>query len=176
MDSKTLRKFLVEAKTHGYASGGKGQVNPQTGQVEFLFSMGSLSYKDLFWGSVQFLGQETVHYQGQCQWGMNYWGESIDSGLSSFKSTEDSSPLVDDPLDEKVIGFSLPNFLKECLSHVTEDAPFRGPQEYRKIFSEYEVIYRCRWTGDISGFTGDEAISIRDRAVYRLFFHGGFVK
>jgi hypothetical protein len=174
---RELRAFIVEAKKASYASGASPSGASRTGSRDIAYKKGDLSYLDSYYGSVQFSGQEVVWLKSDAVWSMNYWGESIDAGLAAATGREDANASDLSAGDEgsKPL-FDLSAFLKESLLKVGEDAPFRGPNEYKKKCGAVTAVYRCRWTGDLSGFTGDETISVDDRAVFRLFFHGGKIK
>jgi hypothetical protein len=106
---------------------------------------------------------------------MNYWGETIDAALAAVPNRSESADLQSG--DERGIpAFNMPSFLKEALMAVGEEAPFRGPWELKRRFGTYEAAYRCHWTGDCTGFTGEETIAVDNRAIFRLFFHGGRIR
>jgi hypothetical protein len=67
-------------------------------------------------------------------------------------------------------GFS-GDFLKECLSLVSENLPFRGPTIHRH--SSY--IYHCDVTGDVTWFQGKEGIYYGEEKIYECYFHGGMI-
>jgi len=174
---KELRAFIVKAKKATYASGAEPEGASRPGSQDLSFTDGDASYLDSFFGSVQFSGQEVVWQKSEPLWSMNYWGESIDAGLAAATGRNDANASDLSSSDDRSKPlFDLSAFLKESLMKVSEDAPFRGPNEYKKKFGAATAVYRCRWTGDLSGFTGDETISVDDRAVFRLFFHGGKIK
>jgi hypothetical protein len=174
---KELKAFIVKAKKATYASDAAPQSASRAGSKDLSYKEGEFSYLDSYYGSVQFCGQEMVWQKSEPIWGMNYWGESIDAGLAAATQRNDAnaSDLASGDEGPKPL-FDLSAFLKESLMKVGEDAPFRGPGEYKKKCGAVTAAYRCRWTGDLSGFTGDETISVDDRAVFRLFFHGGKIK
>jgi hypothetical protein len=177
MTEKTLRAFIVSAKKACYASGKAGDASSRQGSKDHRYKDGEYSYLDSYFGEVQFCGQEVVWQNSEPVWGMNYWGESIDAGLAAQPERKDPNASDVSSGDEgsKPL-FDMPAFLKESLMRVGEEAPFRGPSEFKRVFGSVEAVYRCRWTGDLSGFTGDETISVGDRAVFRLFFHGGKIR
>ena len=80
-------------------------------------------------------------------WAMNYTGRVIADGFSG-------------------------DFLKEALSLVPEEYPFRGPSSYRN--GGYS--YTCRVEGDFHWFNGYEEITYNDVNVYECVFHGGDVE
>lgn len=177
MTDKELKAFIIKAKRACYASGASPKAGSRPGSQELTYREGNLEYVDSYYGSVQFCGQETVWDGAEPAWGMNYWGETIEAGLAAASGRQDANASDLSSANEGATSlFDLSSFLKEALMKVDEDAPFRGPGEYKKKFGSFTAIYRCFWTGDLSGLTGDETISVDDRAVFRLFFHGGKIR
>lgn len=144
---KELILFLLEAKKNTYASGGNEVEPTRPGSREHRFASGEYLYVDSYFGGSSFIGQEAVWFREVPIWGMNYYGRSM--------------------TDRSVSG--VPEFLKECLLHVPEFAPYRGPRYYRSGALDYS----CSWAGDLSSFQGREIISSGGTSVYELFFHGG---
>ena len=68
-------------------------------------------------------------------------------------------------------GFS-GNFLKEALSLVPKENPYRGPMVYQN--GQYK--YHCIVNGEFEWFQGYEEIYFDDTKVYEWFFHGGTIK
>ncbi len=172
MTDTELKGFIADAKRVCYASGVQAQPGARKGSVQLEYRKGDASYLDSWYGGVQFCGQEIVWHKETAIWGMNYWGESIDAALAAIPSGDGAGDLSSND-EGSAQPFDMPAFLKEALSKVTEDAPFRGPNEYKRSFGKLHAVYSCRWTGDFSAFTGDETITIGGRALFRLFFHGG---
>lgn len=175
MDERELKKFLVKAKRATYAAGVPGTAGPRAGAQDMSFEEGDFRYLDSYYGGLQFLGQEAVWHNGLPVWGMNYWGETIDAALAAVSALSGQADLQSGD-DSGIPEFEMSGFLKEALMAVGEEAPFRGPWELRRRFGPCEAAYRCHWTGDISGFTGEETIAVDGRAIFRLFFHGGVVR
>ncbi len=63
-------------------------------------------------------------------------------------------------------------FLRDALKRVTVDYPFRGPGLFEKGFFKYVNHIK----GNISSFVGKEEIFFKDKLVYVLYYHGGFVR
>lgn len=78
---------------------------------------------------------------------MNYVGRVIDEGFSG-------------------------SFLKEVLSNVTNEYPYRGPLEYKS--GDYSYI--CRVDGEFIWFKGYETIYKEDVKIYECNFHGGLIQ
>lgn len=64
------------------------------------------------------------------------------------------------------------DFLKEALSNVPFEKPFRGPEKYQN--GDYE--YTCSIDGDFEWFQGKEIITLRGQQIYECYFHGGMIK
>lgn len=149
-DTERFVKFLLDAKKATYASGMKESAEPTRPHSKDLgYEEGDFLYLDSYFGGFGFIGQEIVYEKGAPAWGMNYYGKTIHRDVSE-----------------------MPVFLKECLKLVPEEAPFRGPERYVRDGFEY----RCMYSGDIADFTGKEEIYLKDRLIYELHFHGGFVE
>lgn len=79
-------------------------------------------------------------------WSMNYIGRIVGEGFSG-------------------------DFLREALSQVSENMPYRGPSEYKKG----NFTYKCTVKGDFEWFKGLEEIYLNDKKVYECVFHGGAI-
>lgn len=144
-----LRNFIVEAKRNTYATGGGTQVEPsRPGAKDYPYVRDNYQYLDSYVGELDFAGQEVVWKDSKAVWAMNYYGATAD------------------PIE----GF--PEFLFEALKQVSPEAPFRGPAQ----FSSGPFEYLCSWSGDPGKFSGEEQILYRGRVIFRLLFHGGYVK
>jgi hypothetical protein len=174
MDERDLKRFIVKAKRSTYAAGVSGVPAPRAGAQDLAYEEGDFRYLDSYYGGLQFLGQETVWYQGVPSWGMNYWGETIDAALAAVSSRSGQADLQSSE-ERGVPLFEMGVFLKEALLAIGEEAPFRGPWELKRRFGSSEAAYHCHWAGDMSGFTGEETIAVDNRAIFRLFFHGGLI-
>ena len=71
-------------------------------------------------------------------------------------------------LDERFSG----SFLKEALSLVEKENPYRGPI----IHQNGQYKYPCMINGDFRWFQGHEEIYFDDIKVYECYFHGGLIK
>lgn len=150
LNENELKEFLVEAKKRCYAGNGE-EVQPCRPMSRDLpFRKGDLFYLDSYLGELSFIGEEVVWNEGRPVWGMNFYGELL----------TESVPGVFD------------NCLKGALKMLPFDAPFRGP----KHFSCGELEYRCSWDGGMDCFSGEEIIVHQEKVIYRLRFHGGYLK
>ncbi len=146
-----LSQFLVKAKVATYAS--QGEVNEKVlddGAKELTFESSDLFYRDRYYGSGPFMGEEIVWQGDKRVWGMNYFGRIHSDNV---------------PKEE------IYNFLKSAMRLVEESRPFRGPVN----FKEEKFEYVDRSDGDIRSFVGVERIFYDGEEVYRLDYHGGSI-
>lgn len=142
--NKRFIEFLIRAKKSTYAANG-AEVSPSRPKSHDLqYTDGELKYIDTYIGGEKFAGEEALWKNGVPFWAMNYAGRVIAEGFSG-------------------------DFLKEALSLVPEDMPYRGPLAY----SSGDYVYKCSVTGGIKWFTGYEEILKSDTKVYECYFHGG---
>jgi hypothetical protein len=152
MNLEQLSKFLVKAKISTYASFGEtGKEMLVDGGKEFSFEQGEFRYRDRYFGSSSFIGEEIVFQDGKVIWGMNYYGGDVSDIISS----------------EKVY-----DFLKEALKKVTKDKPFRGPDNFKK--DDFEYINKPE--GRVERFSGQESILYKGELVHRVNYQGGLIK
>ena len=114
--------FLIRAKQHTYASGGKTVESSRPVSHDLQYDEGEFSYIDTYLGGFYFIGEEAVWHQGKPTWGMNYYGKMLTADIPT--------------------GFS--EFLKSALMQVPLNAPYRGPAEFRSD----RYSYLCRVTGE----------------------------
>jgi len=138
--------FLIRAKKATYASNGNEMVSSRPNSHDLQYVEGSLKYIDTYLGGDKFAGEEALWENDVPFWAMNYVGRVIGDGFSG-------------------------DFLKEALSLVPEENPFRGPAEYSSV----DFTYKCEVNGDFNWFTGYEEIFLSGNKIYELFFHGGEV-
>lgn len=142
-----LIEFLIRAKKATYAGKGPEAAPSRPASHDLHYSEGDMLYIDTYLGGEKFAGEEAVWTGGKPVWSMNYCGRTVAEGFSG-------------------------DFLKEALSNVPFDMPYRGPAEYRS--GGYS--YRCTVTGDFHWFRGYEEIYNGEVKVYECVFHGGDVK
>jgi len=63
------------------------------------------------------------------------------------------------------------SILRNALKNMPEDAPFRGPKEYK----ENNFIYTNSWSGDIEKYSGEEKIIQNNTLFYKAHYMGGLV-
>lgn len=139
--------FLCKAKKSTYA--GKGAEikasRPNSHDLEYV--EGDLKYIDTYLGGEQFSGEEALWKNDIPFWSMNYVGRILGEGFSG-------------------------SFLKEVLSLVPKDNPYRGPV----IYQSGQYKYHCVINGEFEWFQGYEEIYFDNNKVYECFFHGGSIK
>jgi len=147
MDQRRIIEFLLKAKKATYA--GKGpEMNPWRPESHDLkYEENDLLYIDTYLGGEKFAGEEALWVNNKPFWAMNYCGRVTGNGFDG-------------------------DFLKEALSNVSADKPYRGPEEFIKG----DYIYKCSVDGDFEWFSGFEEIFKGNQKIYECMFHGGFVK
>ncbi|KKQ94786.1 MAG: hypothetical protein UT66_C0028G0016 [candidate division CPR2 bacterium GW2011_GWC1_39_9] len=147
-----LANFLVKAKKNTYASIGEGgEIRLEDGAKELSYKDEDFSYRDRYYGSKDFAGEEIVWQGGKVIWGMNYYGMTTKDDIDA----------------EKVY-----SFLKLALSNVTTEMPFRGPENLKKDNCEYVN----KIEGSLKSFCGKEEILLNGQVVYQLYYHGGRIR
>ncbi len=146
-----LREFITKAKKNTYASGEKA-TRLKDGFDEFTYKEGNYEYRDRYHAKdpKPFGGEEVVWQNGKVVWMMNYYGYMLSDKIDS----------------KKVYGF-----LREAMSLVDEQEPFRGPKSFKK--GDFE--YRNKCSGNLERFTGTEQIFYKGEEIYRLTYHGGML-
>lgn len=150
--NKEFINFLLKAKKSTYAGAeGDSKKILNDGSKEFVFAEGIYVYRDRYFGSDLFAGQEVVFSSGKAIWIMNYRGY-----------------ILDKTIGEKEIY----SFLKQALLEASKENPFRGPSE----FTTGNFKYISELTKeDINSFAGMETIYFKNNKIYELYFHGGMI-
>lgn len=138
--------FLCIAKKSTYAGCGKEAQASRPNSHDLIYCEDNLKYIDTYLGSENFVGEEAIWVDNKPIWAMNYSGKVIDEAFSG-------------------------SFLKEVLSAVTKDNPYRGPMVYQK--GDYK--YHCIVHGEFKWFKGYEEIYFNNRKIYECIFHGGII-
>lgn len=148
--------FLVTAKRSTYAAlGDDATVSPLLpGSHQLEFAQEPWLYRDVYFGGDYFVGQETVYKEKRPFWSMGYAGGLLDGVDPSL----DTIPLYD--------------FLRDALRHVGEERPFRGPHVYQKGNYAFSDV----GDGHVGSFWGMETMTWCQQPVYRLRYHGGFIR
>ena len=143
-----LKKFLIKAKSRGYASDGESSANvEEDSSKSSRFSEDTFSFHDNWFGGEPFGGREVVWKEKKPFWMMVYYGH--DTGKAE----------------------GLIPFLMKCLSKLPSEMPLRGPRE----FSEGDFQYFNSWHGVIEEFYGEEKIFYLGEEVYSARYAGGLV-
>ena len=145
-------KFLIKAKKNTYASNSEfGEKRLKDRAKELTFSEDDFIYRDRYYGSKKFIGEEVVFVDNKPYWAMNYFGGCMNNKCSA------SDIYI---------------FLKKCLKKVNSKTIFRGPEKFEKN----EFIYINKFKGDVEDFYGEEFIYYKNKKVYKLKYHGGLIK
>lgn len=142
-----LTEFLCRAKQATYAGHGPQSPATRPQSHDLTYQEGDLTYRDSYLGSEQFAGEEALWCKDVPFWAMNYLGRVLGSPFSG-------------------------SFLKEALSHVPPEAPYRGPS----LYQNGDYVYHCRVDGDFRWFNGTEEIFFQTKKIYECRFHGGWIK
>ena len=149
MESNKFITFLVKAKKNTYAAGKNKVIPLRPSAFDLAYEKGEYTYRDSYFGTTSFSGQEVVYKEEKPLWSMNYFGKVMRDDIPAG-SVET---------------------LKEALMLVDESSPFRGPAHYKR--GDFE--YKCRHNGTVELFNGEEHILYNGEEVYRLYFHGGML-
>ena len=152
MDLAALNRFIVAAKRATYVGNGEQAAPSRPRSRDLVFSDGSWSYRDSYFGGTDFLGQETVWRDGEPVWAMNYYGYITRPDL----------------IDGQRAGATI----KGALSAMYEEGRFLGGWEW----TGPQGTYRDGSTGDVAHFHGREAITVGGVEAYALDYFGGLVK
>lgn len=145
IDEKII-DFLCRAKKLTYAGGGNESQSSRPNSHDLKYIEENFKYIDTYLGSEKFIGEEAIWINDRPFWAMNYSGRITDEGFSG-------------------------SFLKEVLSKVTKEYPYRGPMVYQNQNHKYHCIVE----GDFEWFKGYEEIYFKDVKVYECIFHGGII-
>lgn len=150
MDKDLLRQFLIDSNKAGYATGEeKKWIKELDGSTTIPFEKGEFRSHDNFFGGEPYGGRVVVFYKDKPVWIMVYYGW-VAQGVET------------DPVY---------TVLRNALKNMPEDAPFRGPKE----FKDGEFTYTNNWNGDIKKYSGKEQITQGDRVVYMANYLGGLI-
>ena len=156
INHERLIAFIVEAKRNTYAShGDDALVQPLLhGSKQLEYRSGDYFYRDIYFGSAFFIGQETVEFENRPIWSMVYSG-----GVTSPNAKWDiMGPIY--------------GFLRQALRMVDKQSIYRGP----KLFKSDNYIFKNEYEGTIDCFHGKEVIILDGQKVYELQYDGGVVK
>lgn len=157
LDTNKLAKFIATAKKATYASlTSKEILSERPKHKELEFQEGKLYYRDSYVGFFQAPGMEEVRLgkDGETIWTMAYSGGMLPEFQNDLK-----------------FALSTFGFLKEALSKVEENIPYRGPKKLEN--GDWRYINNMK--GDIKRFIGHEKIFFKNREVFSQDYIGGIV-
>lgn len=156
INHEQLTNFLVEAKRNTYASqGDDASVQPLlNGSKQLEYRSGDYFYRDIYFGSAFFIGQETVEFENRPIWSMVYSGGVIIPNA-----------------DGDIIG-PIYSFLRQALRLVDTKSIYRGPNR----FESGNCIFNNEYEGTLDCFYGKEIILMGGQKVYELQYNGGGVR
>lgn len=150
MDTKALKQFLIDSNKAGYAGGKeKKWIKESDGSTTIPFEKGEFRSHDNFFGGEPYGGRVVVFHKNKPVWMMVYYGW-ITEGVKA------------DPVYA---------VLRNALKQMPEDAPFRGPKE----FKDGEFAYLNDWDGDVEKYSGEEQITQGEKLIYKANYMGGLV-
>jgi hypothetical protein len=148
-----LDAFLREANLNTYANENVKKATPLgPGSNDYHFEKGELIYHDTYFGATKFVGEEIVYKSCKPAWGMNYYGFTVENGVS-------------ESLFDAILRPAL-------MSGSGDNIPVRGPKKF--INGDWKYTFNA--DGDLANFTGIEEISKSGKMVCRLYCHGGFIE
>lgn len=146
-----LIDFIIKAKQNTYAKSGEVEEKVLAdGSKELVFKEKQFVYRDRYFGFNPFAGQEVVFQNKQAIWAMNYYGWMI---------------------SKKVSAKQIYHFLKQALSKVMADKPFRGPDNLQ--WDDFRYVNKAY--GTVKKFSGKEQIFYKNKITYKLCYHGGVI-
>ncbi len=153
MTDEQLAAFLVQAKRATYAAREDEAVVPALlpASHQLEYRLGDFLYRDIYFGSAYFVGQETVYEGETALWAMGYAG-----GMTN-------------PAEDMQAAYQ---FLRFALRQADTANPYRGPGLIRD--SGYQ--YTSQTNGTLENFWGVERISRSRGILYELHYHGGRIK
>ncbi len=150
MNLLILKNFLILANQAGYASGeDKKWVKEPDGSTSIHYENSEWKMYDNFFGGEPYGGRMIVFKNQKPFWMMVYYGW-----------VEEGTPTKD-----------VYSVLQGALRLMPEEAPFRGPKEYKLD----EFVYRNEWDGGIERYRGDESINKNEVLIYKASYMGGLV-
>jgi len=150
MNTKDLQKFLIAANKSGYASGeDRKWIKEKDGSTTIPFQSGDWKMHDNFFGGEPYGGRLVVSHKNKPVWIMVYYGW----------------------VKEGVETDSVYKVLRSALAKMPDEAPFRGPKEYK----DSTFIYKNTWQGNVEKYSGEEKISQSGKLIYKANYLGGLI-
>lgn len=150
MDKEGLQQFLIASNAAGYAEGdSKKWIKEDNQSTTIPFESGDWRSDDNFFGGEPYGGRTVVFYKGNPTWMMVYYG------------------WVEDGVDADLVY----KVLRGALMKMPEEAPYRGPKEYK----QEEFTYTNTWNGNVERFDGEEKITQGEKVIYQASYRGGLI-
>jgi len=73
-----LNAFIVRAKAATYVGSGAKSLSRRPGSHDLEYHQGAFAYQDSYFGGSDFIGEESVYFEGRPVWAMNYYGRILD--------------------------------------------------------------------------------------------------
>lgn len=146
IDISKVISFLVCAKKSTYSAGINKVQSTRIKSTDFSYEENPYKYYDTYLGGERFSGEEAIWLHDNPIWSMNYSGRELSDNFNN-------------------------SFLKEVLSKVSADFPYRGP----RIYTKGDYCYHCKINGEFIWFQGYEDIFCLNEKIYECYFHGGVI-
>jgi hypothetical protein len=147
-----LEKIIIKAKQACYVGNAKNVNSSRILSHDLEYNNGLWSYRDSYFGSTDFVGQEVVWYDGKPVWAMNYYGR-----------------IIRDDIFNAEMGAMI---IKKSLSKLYAENRFLG--EFSNEINGF--LYVDTNKGDFKNFIGKEVIKNNNIKVYELDYHGGLIR
>src|SRR3989344_2490018 len=134
MNIEDLKQFLIDSNKAGYAGGKEKQwIKDPDGSTTIPFEKGDWKSHDNFFGGEPYGGRVVVFHENKPVWMMVYYGFVVKGVATNFVYA----------------------VLRNALMRMPEEAPFRGPKE----FKDGEFTYSNTWNGNVKRYSGEEQIT-----------------
>ena len=147
-----LEAFIITAKAATYAGNGKRAEPTRPGSIDLSYEDGDLLYRDSYFGTGDFIGEEVVWHRGEPIWAMNYYGYIL---VPEELSAEESGKVI-----------------KESLTALYSEGRFLSGFKHQTSLG----IYIDTNVGDVSNFHGLEWTERGGERLYELRYHGGLIR
>ena len=147
-----LEAFIIKAKAATYAGNGKCVQPTRPGSIDLSYEEGDLTYRDSYFGSGDFIGEEVVWHLGDPIWAMNYYGYIL---VPEELSAEESGKVI-----------------KASLTALYSEGRFLSGFKHQTAHG----LYVDTNVGDVSNFHGLEWTERGGRRLYELRYHGGLIE
>lgn len=147
---KDLQQFLINSNKAGYAGGEeKKWIKESDGSTTIPYQKDNWRSHDNFFGGEPYGGRTVVFCNNKPVWLMVYYGWVAEG-------TETDSVY---------------RVLRAALMLMPDEAPFRGPKEYK----DGDFVYLNSWNGKVDRFFGEEQIVQAGKLIYKANYLGGLI-